>query len=197
MTEKKVNKLEVEGTAMYASVHKPKKAYNPGDPPIWSLDLIVDQETEKTLKAAGLTHSKVKVDEDTMKAKEYASHPGQKVYSFKKKSSYTDAEGNEVKSKPVVVVDSAGNTIPESILIGNGSKVSVSIWPTTFKNKTGKSITTARLIGVQVLDLVPYESTPMFKKREGFTVQASQTAQGSSGREDLNTDDDSPPFEDE
>ncbi len=151
--KKEYKKVVVEGLMMYGSVHKPKKPYTDGDIPAYTLDLIVtDSEAEKLL-AEGLKVSKVKVDEDTKKPKEYATHPGMKVFQFRRKT--TKADGT-IKS-PLQVVDSEGKAIPHTILIGNGSKVRVAVNPYSF-NLKGKLTTGHELLGVQVLDLVEYKS---------------------------------------
>ncbi len=149
-TKKEFKKVIVEGIAMYASVHKPKKPYNEGDIPAYTLDLIVTDEEAAKLTAEGLKVSKVKIDEDTKKPKEYATHPGMKVFQFRRKTMKFDGTPNS----PLQVVDSQNNTIPGTTNVGNGSKIRVSVNP--YKNNFGT--TSHTLLGVQVLELVEYKS---------------------------------------
>jgi len=168
--KKEYKKVIVEGIAMYASVHKPKKPYTDGDIPAYTLDLIVsDSEAEKLL-AEGLKVSKVKVDEDTKKPKEYSTHPGMKVFQFRRKTQKSDG----TMKAPLQVLDSTGsNPVPPTTLIGNGSKVRVAVNPYTF-NLKGKPTTAHELLGVQVLELVEYKSNNSGGTFEpvkgGFTV---------------------------
>ncbi len=72
MTKKKeFKKVIVEGIAMYAAVHAPKKAFTEGEPPLYSLDLIVDDTNAQILLNEGLKPAKTIIDEDTKKLKEY------------------------------------------------------------------------------------------------------------------------------
>ena len=64
-------------------------------------------------------------------------------------------------------MDSAGNTIPESVLIGNGSTAEVHFFVYGMKGKPGNTL---RLSGIQVLDLVQTERQSGFKAKEGFTI---------------------------
>lgn len=185
--KEKFKKLIVEGEAMYASVHTPKKPYKDGDTPCYTLDLIVDEETASQLKAVGLKVAKVKIDEDTKKPKEYDSHPGMPVFAFRRK--ITKSDGSP-RSAPEVV-DSELNPIPKETLIGNGSKVRCSVNYFTYLDEHKKQVTGHLLLGVQVLELVPYEGNTGsgFEKTSGFKVKTK-----SSMFNDVE-DDDTPPFE--
>lgn len=171
LKKKEFKKVYVEGIAMYASVHKPKKGFTDKDVPQYCLDLIVDKANAKKLLDEGLKVAKYKVDEDTKKPKRYESHPTSDVFNLRKKT--IKADGSE--ATPPQVVDSNLNPIPPTTLIGNGSKVLVSISPYTIAAYGTKSHT---LLGVQVLDLVPYTSNSEgssagFKPKDGFTVDTT------------------------
>ena len=194
MTKQEFKKIVVEGIAMYASVHTPKKAYTEGESPAYSLDLIVDEANAKTLTDEGLKPAKTMVDEDTKKLKEYAEHPGKKVFSLKRKTDKRDGS----KRTALTVVDSDTNAIPPNVLIGNGSKVRVMVNPYTMTIK-GKEITGSVLLGVQVLELVPYASAGTsdsgFSKTQGFKVGSQSASQSKRQAIQEDEDEDSNPFD--
>lgn len=182
--KKEFRKVIVEGIAMYPSVHVPKKAFTEGEPPSYTLDLVVDEANAKILLAEGLKLAKVKVDEDTKKPKEYAEYPGLKVFALRRKT----INGKGEKLSALIVQDSQGERIPPEILVGNGSKIRVSVNPWTVNIK-GKEITGSTLLGVQVLELVEYKGAskdPGFEKVQGFTVPkfSPQSQQEQQGLED-------------
>ncbi len=192
-------KIEVEGIAMYASVHCPKKAYTEGESPAYSLDLIVDEANAKKLTDEGLKPAKTVVDEDTKKPKEYAEHPGLKVFRLQRKTDKRDG----TKRTPLTVVDSDTNALPPTILVGNGSKVRVMVNPYTMTIK-GREITGSVLLGVQVLELVAYTGTggsteTGFSKTSGFKVGSSTGSTGNTSSQEKRTttqseDENSNPF---
>lgn len=163
--------LEVEGIAMYPHVHKPvSNKYKPSDPPTYKLDLIVEKDVEKLLKAEGLTPTKKEVkdlENDTVSKipKEYPGFEGKKVFTFYRKTVKKDGSPNSA----LPVVDSQNHEIPANILIGNGSRIVVSINPWTMQGKEGL-VHGSNLLAVQVLELVPYtaaEQKLSFKPRDG------------------------------
>lgn len=192
-TTKEFKKVIVEGIAMYAMVHTPKKPYNPKDKPQYSIDLVVDEENAQKLLSEGLKVAKIKIDEDTKKPKEYPQYPGMKVFNLRRQIAKKD--GTPISA--LEVVDSQCNKIPSTILVGNGSKVRVSVNP--YKTQfNGKETTSHMLLGVQVLELVPYtgNSGSGLEKTTGFTVQSSDD-NTPPFTPDNNTDNDEPLFEDD
>jgi hypothetical protein len=186
MTDKKeFRRVIVEGIAMYASVHTPRKAYTEGEPDQYQLDLIVDDENAELLTREGLKPANKKVNDMTKIPKEYPGFEGMKVFSLKRKTLKKD----KTPMGPLSVTDADTNPIPPSILIGNGSKVRVSLNPYTVRGLTG-----AVLLGVQVIELVEFIQTPRDNgliKTQGFTVQCVNAIEDSK----FNTvDDDQPPF---
>lgn len=189
--KKEYKKVLVEGIAMYASVHKPKKAFTDGDIPAYTLELLLTEEEASKLEAEGLKRTKVKVDEDTKKPKEYDDYPGLKVFTLRRKTHKRgEAPGlfGEAKT-PLTVVDSNNNPLPSSILVGNGSKVRVSVNPYTMTIK-GKEITGHDLLGVQILELVRYAGKSEGNKSQfepvkgGFTVTNEEKAQTESKQDE-------------
>lgn len=115
------------GTSDYAKVHTPDKEYGH-----YGINLNFDEASFKLYKKAGL-QLKVK-DKDGSPFVVFRRHPD-KVF-----------EGQNPKPE---VIDAAGRPIED--LIGNGSKVAVTV--SVFDTKRGKG---HRLETVQVLELVPY-----------------------------------------
>ena len=190
--KKEYKKVIVEGIAMYASVHKPKKPYAEGDIPAYTLDLILTDEEAAKLEAHGLKRSKVKVDEDTKKPKEYATHPGMKVFQFRRKTHKRgEAPGLWGEARATLrVVDAQNSPVPSNVLVGNGSTVRVSVNPYTMNIK-GKEITGHDLLAVQVLKLVKYKV-----RQDGPTNEFEAVKGGYVATQNQPTDSEDDPFSD-
>lgn len=127
------NKLMlVKGKAMWAHVQTPDDRFPPAK---YSITVEVDDDQAKELRDTGL---RVKKENDKN--------------IFKVKRNVLKVDGSEA-GKPNVV-DAA--TEPFNDLIGNGSEVIVQIRPYEYSNNFGSGMS-ADLVGVQVVDLVPYE----------------------------------------
>lgn len=135
------NMLKVDGTAVYAMVKKPDNKFHK-----YSIDLVVDEDTSKTLKSYGLRRRM-----HDGEPKEYEDFPGI-VYTFRRKSVTKDGTPKE---KPFVVDSQA---TPFDGLVGNGSKVRVYLRPYSYKSDAGEG-KTAELVGVQIIDLVEYKAS--------------------------------------
>lgn len=116
------------GISEYAKVHAPDKEYGH-----YGLNLFFDKPSYDLYKKTGL-RLKVK-DKDGQSFVGFRRHPD-KVF-----------EGQNPKPE---VIDAVGRPIED--LIGNGSKVAVTV--SVYDTKMGKG---HRLETVQVLDLVPYD----------------------------------------
>ncbi len=174
--KKEFKVIEVEGIAMWASVHQAKQPFVATNDkgkvnyPTFQLELIVDEANAKIFKDNGVNPTNVKVDDLTKKRKEYPEHPGKLVFTLRRTTHKQDG----TEKLKLEVVDAAGNTIPETTMVGNGSKVAVRTNP--YKNQYGT--TSNELLGVQVLELVSFKKqndakTSSFTKRDGFVVSAS------------------------
>ena len=132
---------KITGIAMWASVQEPNTTFDPK----YCVDLIVSKEKAKKLKEHGL--KTVPVDK-VSGASEFASS-GDRVLRIRKP--VFSKSGKELQ-KPYVI-DANGN--PFSELIGNGSKVTVefNIFEYEAFGQKGKN---AKLVGVKVLEHVPY-----------------------------------------
>jgi|ERR1051326_5379055 hypothetical protein len=161
MTSKSTEKKEIKltGTLYYASVHKPQKAQEEGKKDMYNLSLVLEGKDLELAEELGLP---VRIKEGI---------PGKFIST---KSEY----------KPLVV-DSQTNTIPETVLIGNGSRGIVSGVVYTYKprkkDQTGVGL---GLRGVQILDLVEYKKESAFKPTKGFTVSTTNSSQGPVDLED-------------
>ena len=122
----------VKGIAKWAHVQKPDDRFPPAK---YSIMLEVDDDAAKELRDAGL---RVKKEADKN--------------VFKVKRNVLRVDGSEA-GKPAVVNAQAE---PFNELIGNGSKVIVQIKPYEYNNNFGSGVS-ADLVGVQVVDLVPYD----------------------------------------
>lgn len=146
------------GTAYYAKVHRPEPNTLKEGKLEYSMQLQIDEKTAKELKAL-----RVPVSDTT----------------YKKDSDEVSVPGPFVRlttSRKPEVVDAKTQSVPETILIGNGSKVKVEAniftYPPKSKGQTGVA---AGLKGVQVLELVEYQGKSSFEEEEGFTVGTSST----------------------
>lgn len=122
--------MKIKGIAKWASIQQPNNTFEP----MWSIDLIVDNEVAKALRKAGL---KVKETDEGY------------VFKVKRKVNRRDGTKNQ---KPDVF-DRNGQ--PTDVLVGNGSVVIATIQPFEWKNSFGQGVS-ADLKAVQIVDLVHY-----------------------------------------
>lgn len=121
----------VTGKVKWASVKSPNTKFTPQ----WCIDVILDVQTAKSMKAEGYN---VKKDKD-----------GDLV--LKCKRNVKRADGTE--NAPPRVVDSSKQ--PFNDLIGNGSVCNIQYTPFPY-TYAGRSGIATNLIGVQVMEHVPY-----------------------------------------
>ena len=145
-------KFKADGVVMYAKVHEPDN-FDP-DKPMYTVDLIVDGDTEEALKGLGLNPRRNKTGELV----KYPEHEG---VIFKLKSKY----------KPQLV-DSKGNPVGPDVVVGNGSKVRVygNAYEWSFKGSKGVA---GALNALQVIDLVEFKKgIPVDKIEGGFEANS-------------------------
>tara|TARA_R110002124_G_scaffold279813_1_gene452667 strand:- start:37 stop:552 length:516 start_codon:yes stop_codon:yes gene_type:complete len=150
---KREDPIFITGECNWAFLKEPNRNFSDDQhPPIWTIDVDVNDENRSTIEAAGLK----------IKSKE-----GRNDFVTVKRKIYWP-NGND--QTPPDVIDSA--KIPwGSKKVGNGSVVSVKAVPFNW-NFNGKSGRGADLEKVQILDLVPYEDdTEDFHAVEGGYVQ--------------------------
>tara|TARA_R100001224_G_scaffold98297_1_gene68602 strand:- start:1204 stop:1635 length:432 start_codon:yes stop_codon:yes gene_type:complete len=133
----------VSGTAKWASVFKPNDMSNK-----YQVDICqLDKETVKELEGVGIT---VKIGEGKKEDQE----------------SYITAK----TVRPPRVMDSKKNPWPTDKLVGNGSKVKVSVNPYEW-NFQGKSGISASLNSMMVVKLVEYVgSSDELDEEDGFVL---------------------------
>ena len=157
----------ISGISYWAKVHKPvpDKFNSEG---IYSIDVALDSKAETQLKKLGLG-GKIKNKEDDRG----------NFIQIKRKVRKKDGSMNT----PVRVVDAQKNPIPETTLIGNGSKVNVLFDTYEYDRGQGKE-TGSALKAVQVIDLVSYkeELGDLPKVKGGFEAPADDKPQQTNGQ---------------
>lgn len=159
---KKDNFIEsqvLEGLAQYAFLHAPDKGNEKRKiAPSYKISLmLVDKDQKKKAQSLGLNI---------------------KPATDKIPHDYVDIKSRVKSDRPAPkVMDAKRNSIPPSILIGNGSRVRVRFLPYEY----GEGEITAVLQETQVLDLVRYESGGRSEdllpaEESGFTVDGEVTA---------------------
>ncbi len=154
--------LQVSGKAYWTQVHKANK-YDK-----YSITLELDDEAAFVKDV--LTKYKVKSDfQKDKETGEYSkSETGNRFFTIRKNS--VNQKGETLKAP--TVVDAQLRAIPATVAIGNGSKVKVNF--AVNERHDIKGAHSLKLVGVQVLDLVPYEGTTNtgFTAETGYTVTA-------------------------
>lgn len=150
----------IKGKAFWSKVYE----HNAQDGK-YSLDLSIDDKTAKFLTDLGL---KVKTTNLKGEVDERGTHVTFSKYM-------TDFDGNKVDLK---VMDSQMNPMTE--LIGNGSEVNIEFYPRKYGPKSRAQGKWGQLEGVQVLELVEYQSGDALGVVEGGYVkgQGSPTVTG-------------------
>lgn len=112
----------------------------------WTFDLEIDEETQAVLTEQGFG--------DRLKTKD-----GAVTFKFKRKAYKADGTA----SKPIKVVDAAGNDWDPEKLIGNGSILNVKYNVRAWQDGEGQS---ADVLAVQVWEYVPYEGGEQFPTKK-------------------------------
>ena len=154
----------LEGTAYWASLHTPNmsavKKFNAD--PFYGLKLALTPEGVAKAKSLGL---KLKEADETIPSP---------FVEFKNKVK----PGKDIKKIKPAVVDTMQNAIPETILIGNGSKVICKFM--TYWNEFGAGSVGAHLSKVQVKDLVEFkrdsQDKDLIQDGSGFVVETKVVA---------------------
>lgn len=133
--------IELEGIANWAKVFEFNRDKNEdfhGEGGAYTVEVQLEKEELDKLTKSG-SRLKPKLTDDGISIR------------FKRK--HINQSGIEEFGGPPKVVDADKNPFPDDTLIGNGSKVKVYV--SVYDTKMGKG---TRLEGMQVLDLVEYES---------------------------------------
>ncbi len=177
------------GELKWAKVFEPEDPRDEGKSRVWSIDLVLDNESpdclalmtkieelQQTANGAG-----AKIDKKGWPFKDELDQneqpTGRTVFRFKRNE--TSKKGNTIS--PPVIVDAKRKAWPADGLIGNGSKGKVAYsfygWdsPTT-RGAKGLSLW---LEMVQVIDFVPYQrasAEDAFEEEEGYEVEETVSA---------------------
>lgn len=148
----------VKGKAEFASVHQPNTRFSPQ----YCIDVIVDDESAKILEGQGLTVKRNATDKN--------GRVRGNVFKCKRNAYRKDGTANR---KPNIVGPDGKTPFEE--LIGNGSTVNVQYNPYEWEF-AGKKGTSADLVGVQIVEHVPYRGMESeFEAAEGNANPASDT----------------------
>ncbi len=133
----------LEGTAYYSHLHRPdmKQAKRFSAVPVYHTSLGLDEAGVEKAKSWGLR---------VIEANDYIPIPHIKIKRKVKDESDPEA------SRPDIV-DAVQNKVPDSVLVGNGSRAAVK-FGTYWYDNLGGGVGTA-MFKFQVLDLVPYEAS--------------------------------------
>jgi hypothetical protein len=176
------------GTAEWAKVIEPGEAYEEGNPPEWTIDLVLDPGNDAShydfISQIEQWFQEVHpvVPKGVEACWPFKDHlgPDRKpdgLTTVRFKRNTISKKGNEVPGP--VIVDAKKKPWNRELLIGNGSKVKVgfSYFGWERKNRYGISLDLAAL---QIIDLVPYEApdpTGGFGEEDGFELpEAEETA---------------------
>lgn len=177
------------GTAEWAKVIEPGEAYEEGNPPEWTIDLVLDPgrvgqhyDFIAQIEAwfSELHGAKARVAERGWPFRDHTDAnkqpDGLTVVRFKRNT--ISKKGNQVP--PPVIVDAKKRPWDRQLLIGNGSKIKIgfSYYGWERKGQFGISLD---LAAVQVLDLVPYEApdpTGVFAEEDGYELPEAQETAG-------------------
>lgn len=186
----------IRGKAYYFGREpRTSKAY-PDKKPSFQLTLTDIPEKEKESFKANLKKYKVKKTfrDDTEKGELV----GKEHFTFDRVA-FLDEDG-KVQNYPLVV-DKYADEIPRTTLIGNGSDVIVEYRFRPYTSNTGKEAHTVQLMGVQVVNLVPYSSQtnnfkPLAKKEDSDLEdeEAAYNERDSNNRRSNDAYDDDVPF---
>lgn len=166
MDDNEVFNRVLEGTLYYSSVHTPNRSaerkFNAR--PFYAVTVGLDDENQK------------KAEEYGLKIREANEHISEPHVVIKRKVK----EGDPVEKAKPDVVDELQNPIPESILIGNGSKGLVK-FATYWYDANGGGVGTT-LFKVQITDLVEYErdnrDPNLVYNEDGFNINDLLGTQG-------------------
>ena len=174
--------MKVYGDAYWASVQAPNDTFEP----VWQVDLAVNAETAKALKAAGLNPrgNQAKCFEGI------GEEPnGRTIFKIKRK--VNNPKTNK-PNKPPVCLGPDGK--PFDDLIGNGSKVAVQINIYEWKNSFGAGVG-GDFAAIRVLDLVEFrkpDGAELLEEGEDPSVLTAEEANSVLADDELAFDDDLP-----
>jgi len=194
-----------EGQALWAKVFEPDTKFDSNG--VYSVNLLIpeleaqelceylDKVVETKFEEEVKANPKKRNILSTRKGYDYHfDKDGNKTdlleFKFKLKAKVQTRNGEMYEQKPVVV-DAKRTPMNADTLIGNGSRIKVAFEPFPYVMASTKQVgVSLRLKGVQVIDLVEYQSGgSMFDEEDGFEVAAN--------KKDTQSGNDSTQFEDD
>ncbi|MEB3320158.1 MAG: hypothetical protein VKI63_04380 [Cyanobium sp.] len=177
------------GSAEWAKVIEPGEPYEEGNPPEWTLDLVLDpgklvahydfiSQIEQWFQE--LHGSQAKPAEHGWPFKDHldADKKPDGLTTVRFKRNTVSKKGNQVPGP--VIVDAKKQPWDRELLIGNGSKVKVGFTYYGWERK-GRFGISLDLAAVQVIDLVPYEApdpTGAFGEEDGYVLPEPEETAG-------------------
>lgn len=166
--------ITITGVAAWSHISKPSKEQNievkghkKTIPSKYSIDVFLSADDANKLNKKGFNVKKAKKEVPGIE-----NAIGKPYLQVKKPAVYKSGDA----TKPPVCVDTSLN--PYTGLIGNGSQVNVKVDPFEYEIM-GREGIAARLLGVQVVDLVEHKSsgaaTGGFDVVEGFKAESVST----------------------
>lgn len=177
------------GTAEWAKIIEPGDAYEEGNPPEWTLDLVLDPGkvaahydfiAQIETWFSELHGARARVAERGWPFRDHldADKKPDGLTTVRFKRNTISKKGNAVPAP--VIVDAKKKPWNRELLIGNGSKVKVGFTYYGWERK-GQFGISLDLAAVQVIDLVPYEApdpTGAFAEEDGYEVEEAQETAG-------------------
>ncbi|MGH7198874.1 MAG: hypothetical protein ACREH5_09085 [Candidatus Omnitrophota bacterium] len=159
-TEKRDRIVTPIGAAKWAHVFKPQEGYSKKDKPKFKIDVCFDAENPEWKAFCGTI--KKMVDALPAGTDENTGAPAARKYPFKREVDADDKptgrwfiQAKTGEQYPPKVFDKFGKEMDGSKMVGNESKVQISVMPTPYEGFGGGI--TLYLNAVQVLDLVEYK----------------------------------------
>jgi hypothetical protein len=139
------------------------------------LQASIDKAVEKAVAKAVEDNPNKKIKKGTVpyvEVVEDGNQTGELEFKFKQKKIIQTKNGPI--EKKVVMFDANNKPIVEKLLVGNGSDVKVAYDPKPYYTPTQGASVSLKLVGVQILNLVPYNNDDSaeslgFKKEDGYS----------------------------
>tara|TARA_A100000172_G_scaffold80591_1_gene70590 strand:+ start:207 stop:755 length:549 start_codon:yes stop_codon:yes gene_type:complete len=143
------NTVIISGNCKWACLNEPNTTYAP----VWSIQVLVDDNNRSVIENGFYDEN----DGNYYPIPISTNKDGEEVVTIKRKVDKADGS----KRNAPFVKDSQNNPWDKNTMIGNGSSVNVMARTWRWNHQQGKRFTTgisADCVGVQVVDLVPYNS---------------------------------------
>ena len=153
------------------------------------LQANIDKAIEQAVAKAVADNPNKKIKKGTVpyvEVVEDGKQTGELDFKFKQKKIIQTKNGQV--EKKVVMFDSNNKPIVEKLLIGNGSDVKVAYNPMPYYTPTMGASVSLKLVGVQILNLVPYDNNNDSAESLGFKKEDGYSHNNSTGGNDEEED---------